>query len=95
MKSEYTKGMKITATYWTPVYKPNIQGWRDEKVVAELTVISPGKAIVTSAKMERAGSKRQSYGVGGNEMKQVGKTKIISKLSNVKVVKPSYPTRTL
>ena len=86
MTTEYAPGQKITATYRTSVYKPNIGGWRSEYVSAVLEVISPGKAKVISAELDQAGSRRQSFNVASNELKQVGCVKIISKLDNVEVI---------
>ena len=86
MTTEYVPGQKISAVYWTSVYKPNIGGWRSEYVSAVLEVISPGKAKVISAELDQAGSRRQSFNVASNELKQVGCVKIISKLDNVEVI---------
>lgn len=86
----------IKASYWTAVYKRAIPGWREERVEAVLEVQSPGKARVVAASMERAGSKRQQYNTTGVEMREIGKVKIISKLSNVRFVRymPRYTLRT-
>ena len=53
---------------------------------AVLEVISPGKARVISAELDQAGSRRQSFNVASNGLKQVGCVKIISKLDNVEVI---------
>lgn len=86
MTTKYIPGQKISAGYWASVYKPNIGGWRSEHVRAVLEVISPGKAKVISAEQDQAGSRRQSFNVASNELKQVGCVKIISKLDNVEVI---------
>ena len=86
MTTKYKPGQKIKAAYWTSVYKPNIGGWRSENVSAVLEVISPGKAKVISAELDQAGSRRQSFNVASNKLKQVGCVKIISKLDNVEVI---------
>ena len=86
MTTEYVPGQKIRAVYWTSVYKPQIGGWRSERVFAELEVITPGRAKVISAELDQAGSRRQSFNVASNELKQVGCVKIISKLDNVEVI---------
>ena len=70
--AKYTAGQKISAGYWASIYKPNIGGWRSEYVSAVLEVISPGKAKVISAELDQAGSRRQSFNVASNELKQVG-----------------------
>jgi len=81
----FSPGMKISAVYYTSVYKSNVSGWRSEKVTAILEVISPGMAIVRSATMEPGGSKRQHYNVAKAEADEIGKKKIISKLDKVEV----------
>lgn len=86
-KNKYEVGKQIEATYWTGVYKPEIGGYRQERVDAILEVISPGKARVLDAEMEDASSKRQKYNSTGRQRKEVGKIKIISKLDGVKAVK--------
>ena len=82
----YTVGQKIRAIYWTGVYKPNIIGWRAERVSAELEVISPGRARVIRAKMEPARSNRQWFDVSYAALKEIGSIKIISRLCNVEVI---------
>ena len=86
MTTEYAPGQKITATYWTSVYKPNIGGWRSERVFAELEVISPGRARVIYANLEPAFSNRQRFNVSNAAAKEMGKVKIISKLDSVEVI---------
>ena len=51
----YSIGQKIRAVYWIGVYKPNIGGFRSERVSAELEVISPGRAKVTKASLDQIG----------------------------------------
>ena len=86
MTTEFVPGQKIRATYWTSVYKPQIGGWRSERVFGELEVISPGKAKVISAELDQAGSHRQSFNVSNAAAKEIGKIKIISKLDSVEVI---------
>ena len=81
-----TVGQRISATYWTSVYKPNIGGWRSEKVFAELEVISPGRARVIYANLNPATSKRQRFNASNAAAKEFGKVKIISKLDSVEVI---------
>lgn len=82
----YTVGQKIKATYWTGVYKPQIGGWRSERVFAELEVISPGRAKVIWANLEPAMSNRQKFNVSNAAAKEHGKIKIISKLDSVEAI---------
>lgn len=82
----YEAGQRIAAGYYASVYKPNIGGWRSEWVEAELEVISPGRAKVVSCHIEEATSRRQDFSVSRAEADQIGAVKIISKLSNVRVV---------
>ena len=86
MTTEYVPGQKISAVYCTSVYKPNIGGWRSERVFAELEVISPGRAKVIWANLEPAMSNRQRFNVSSAASKEHGKVKIISKLDNVEVI---------
>ena len=86
MTTEYTPGQKISAVYSTSVYKPNIGGWRSERVFAELEVISPGRAKVVFAEMDPAMSNRQRFNVSNAAAKEIGKIKIISKLDSVEVI---------
>lgn len=86
MAEKIEKGTKLKATYYTSVYKFNLSGFRSEKVEATLVALSPGKAKVVKASMAKAGSKRQEYNVSRAEYEEIGKTKIISKLSNVKIM---------
>lgn len=86
MTTEYTPGQKISAVYCTSVYKPNIGGWRSERVFAELEVISPGRAKVIYANLDPAMSKRQKFNPSYVAANEIGKVKIISKLDNVEVV---------
>lgn len=82
----YTAGQKIRATYWIGVYKPNIRGFRSEKVYAELEVISPGRAKVIHADLDPAHSNRQSFNVSNVASREIGAVKYISKLRNVEVI---------
>ena len=86
MTTQYAPGQKIRAVYCTSVYKPNIGGWRSERVFAELEVISPGRAKVISAELDPAMSKRQRFNVSNAAAKERGKVKIISKLDSVEVI---------
>lgn len=86
MTTEFVPGQKISAVYCTSVYKPNIGGWRSERVFAELEVISPGKARVIYANLDPAMSKRQRFNVSNAAAKEHGKIKIISKLDSVEVI---------
>ena len=86
MTTEYVPGQKISAVYSTGVYKPNIGGWRSERVFAELEVISPGKAKVIYANLDPAMSKRQRFNPSYAAANGIGKIKIISKLDSVEVV---------
>ena len=86
MTTEYVPGQKISAVYWTSVYKPNIGGWRSERVFAELEVISPRRAKVISAELDPAMSNRQRFNVSSTASKEHGKVKIISKLDSVEVI---------
>ena len=86
MTTEFVPGQKIRAVYCTSVYKPNINGWRSERVVAELEVISPGRARVVWANLDPAMSKRQRFNVSEAAAKEKGKVKIISKLDSVEVI---------
>lgn len=86
MTTEYAPGQKIRAVYCTSVYKPNIGGWRSERVFAELEVISPGRAKVISAELDPAVSNRQRFNVSNAAAKERGKVKIISKLDCVEVI---------
>ena len=82
----YTVGQKIRAVYWTSVYKPQIGGWRSEKVFAELEVITPGRAKVIWANLDPAFSNRQKFNVSAAARKEIGAVKIISRLGNVEVM---------
>lgn len=86
MTTEFVPGQKISAVYCTGVYKPNIGGWRSERVFAELEVISPGRAKVIRADIDPAMSKRQRFNVSEAAAKEKGKVKIISKLDSVEVI---------
>ena len=86
MTTEFVPGQKISAVYSTSVYKPNIGGWRTERVYAELEVISPGRAKVIYANLDPAMSKRQSFNSSYAASKEQGKVKIISKLDSVEVI---------
>ena len=86
MTTEYVPGQKISAVYYTSVYKPNIGGWRSERVFAELEVISPGRAKVVFAEMDPAMSKRQRFNPSYVAANEIGKIKIISKLDSVEVI---------
>lgn len=86
MTTEFVPGQKISAVYCTSVYKPNIGGWRSERVFAELEVISPGRARVIYANLDPAMSKRQRFNVSNAAAKEHGKIKIISKLDSVEVI---------
>ena len=86
MTTEFVPGQKIFAVYCIGVYKPNIGGWRSEKVFAELEVISPGKAKVVKAELDPAFSNRQRFNASNAAAKEFGKVKIISKLDSVEVI---------
>ena len=86
MTTEFVPGQKIRAVYCTGVYKPNIGGWRSERVFAELEVISPGRARVVKAELDPAFSTRQRFNVSSAASKEHGKVKIISKLDSVEVI---------
>ena len=86
MATEYAPGRKISAVYCTSVYKPNIGGWRSERVFAELEVISPGRAKVIYANLDPAMSNRQKFDPSYAAAKEIGKVKIISKLDSVEVI---------
>ena len=86
MTTEFVPGQKIRALYWTSVYKPNIGGWRSERVNAELEVISPGRAKVIYAEIDPAASNRQRFNSSNAAAKEIGKVKIISKLDSVEVI---------
>ena len=86
MTTEFVPGQKISAVYSTSVYKPNIGGWRTERVYAELEVISPGRAKVIYANLDPAMSKRQRFSPSYAASKEQGKVKIISKLDSVEVI---------
>ena len=86
MTTEVVLGQKIRAVYSTSVYKPNIGGWRSERVFAELEVISPGRAKVVFAEMDPAMSNRQRFNPSYAAANEIGKIKIISKLDSVEVI---------
>ena len=86
MTTEFVPGQKISAVYCTSVYKPNIGGWRSERVFAELEVISPGRARVIYANLEPAMSKRQKFNVSKAAAEEIGKVHIISLLDSVEVI---------
>ena len=86
MTTEFVPGQKISAVYYTGVYKPNIGGWRSERVFAALEVISPGRARVVKAELDPAFSNRQRFNVSSAASKEHGKVKIISKLDSVEVI---------
>ena len=86
MTTKFVPGQKISAVYSTSVYKPNIGGWRTERVYAELEVISPGRAKVIYANLDPAMSKRQRFDPSYAASKEQGKVKIISKLDSVEVI---------
>ena len=86
MTTEYIPGQKIRAVYWTGVYKPQIGGFRSERVFAELEVITPGRAKVLSANLDPATSIHQRFNVLIAAGKEIGKVKIISKLDSVEVI---------
>lgn len=82
----YTVGQKIRASYWISVYKPNIGGYRDVRVSAELQVVGPGIARVIQARLDPARSNRQRFNVGYTEGKEIGVIKLINRLWNVEVI---------
>lgn len=82
----YTVGQKIRAAYWIGIYKPNLGGFRSERVSAELEVISPGRAKVVKAELDPAHSNRQWFNASYAASKEIGVVKIISRLSNVEVM---------
>lgn len=82
----FTVGQKIRATYWVGVYKPNIGGFRSERVRAELEVISPRRAKVVKAELDPAFSNRQWFSVSYAASNQIGAIKFISRLWNVEVI---------
>lgn len=82
----YTIGQKIRAVYWIGIYKPNLGGFRSERVSAELEVISPGRAKVVKASLEPAHSDRQWFNASYVASKEVGVIKIISRLWNVEAI---------
>ena len=86
MTTEYVLGQRISAVYCTSVYKPNIGGWRSERVFAELEVITPGRAKVIRADIDPAMSKRQRFNPSYAAANEIGKIKIISKLDSVEVI---------
>lgn len=86
MTTEYAPGQKIRVVHCTSVYKPNIGGWRSERVFAELEVITPGRAKVIRANLEQAMSNRQSFNPSYVAANEIGKVKIISKLDSVEVI---------
>ena len=86
MTTKFVPGQKIRAVYWTGVYKPNIGGWRSERVYAELEVITPGRARVIYANLDPAMSKRQRFNPSYAVANEIGKVKIISKLDSVEVI---------
>lgn len=79
-------GQEFYASYWTSVYKPAIRDWRSEYVRAKLVAVSKGKARVIEAEMSEARSKRQRYWVEKAEQNEIGKIKIISKLSILEMI---------
>ena len=82
----YTPGQRISATYWTSVYMPNLNGWRTAMVFAELEVISPARARVVSASFVKAKSKRQKFNPKYAAANEIGAVKLIGKLDSVKVI---------
>ena len=86
MTMKYVPGQKISAVYCTSVYKPNIGGWRSERVFAELEVITPGRAKVIRAEIDPAMSKRQRFNPSYAAANEIGKVKIISMLDSVEVI---------
>ena len=80
------KGTKFTASYWTPVYKSRIGGWREELVVATFEAISEKMAVVVSASVDDNTSKRQSFYGAGIEARETGKKKRIYCLRNIKEI---------
>lgn len=74
------------ATYWIGVYKPNIGGFRSERVSAELEVISPGRAKVVKASVDPARSNRQWFNASYAANKEIGAIKNISRLGNVEAI---------
>ena len=83
----YEIGQRIEAEYVTSVYKSGASGWRPEPVKAVLEVISPRRAMVVSASMKKAGSKRQYYDVQSAEKSEVGRTKYIASLRHIQDVR--------
>ena len=82
----YAIGQKIRAVYWIGVYKPNIGGFRSERVSAELEVISPGRAKVVKASLDPAHSNRQWFNASYAANDQIGAVKLINRLINVEVI---------
>lgn len=93
-KEGYEKGDRVKATYNTSVYKPNLGGWRTETVEATLVAVSPKRFKVVSADMKAAGSKRQSYNVTAAKNMEVGKTKLLSSLHDVKTARKTKTKKT-
>lgn len=82
----HTKGAKVKIKYWTSVFTR--AGWRSVSVIATVTQISPGMAVVNNVElingeapaycMSRTGAHRQEFNGFTVSRGQVGTKKRIS-----------------
>ena len=72
----------ITATYQTAVYKPALNGWRQETVTARLEPISAKRyKVIDVLDITQPSSKRQGFRPSGVMARERGKVKLLSSLS--------------
>jgi len=77
----------ITANYRTSIFKPNLNGWRQETVTAVLEQISAKKyRVLYIADIPTPTSKRQYFNTSGIMAREVGKVKLLSSLYGIEQV---------
>lgn len=80
-------GQQYSAHYYTSVYKPRIDGWREERVDVIVEAISAKRVRVLDCEGGKYhGSKRQQYNPDGIAKREIGKIKLASSLYDVQEV---------
>ncbi len=81
MTEDLIPGKRYRARYETSVYKPNIDGWRQESVDVIVEAISAKRVRVIDCEGGKySGSKRQYYNPDGIACREIGKIKLASSL---------------
>lgn len=85
--ADLVPGQKYSAHYYTSVYKPNIGGWREERVNVIVEAISAKRVKVIDCEGGKySGSKRQHYNPDGIARREIGKVKLASSLYSIEEV---------